>query len=210
MSIFGCASVYRLRSVVLALVVFVGLLWAAPAVVRAQESESTTVVAKPISAGLLLGFGTDLGEDFNPWGLGVGVRGGYNLERLYLGGRFVYQFGSAVDRVSAGLNSIEVSYNLWELSAEGGYDFPVDDKLTVRPSLVLGIVNLISSADAVVFGSAGYASGSDVKLLLSPGASLLYDINPDIFIGGDLRLPLVVGGGSVFGLVIYANGGLHF
>jgi hypothetical protein len=208
MSMFACA---RLRRLCMGAVVC--LIAAAPgavSVARAQPSESTTVVAKPISLGLLLGFGTDLGEDFNPWGLGIGVRGGYNLERLYLGGRFVYQFGSTVAQVSAGLNSIDVSYNLWELSAEAGYDFPVDDQLTVRPSLVLGIVSVISSTDAVVFGASGDSSGSDVKLLLSPGVSLLYDINPDIFIGGDLRLPLVVGGGSIFGLAIYANGGLHF
>lgn len=208
MSKFDCASLCGMRSG--ALLVFVCSIAAAPSLVCAQESESTTVVAKPISAGLLLGYGTDLGEDFNPWGLGIGVWGGYNLERLYLGGRFVYHFGSSVDQISAGLNTIEVSFNLWEFSAEAGYDFPVDDNLTVRPSLVLGIVNLISSTDAPVFGGSGSASASDVKLLLSPGASLLYDIDSDIFIAGDLRLPLVVGGGSIFGLVIYASGGLHF
>jgi hypothetical protein len=180
-----------------------------PSVVGAQETRSAAV-AKPISLGLLVGFGTDLGEDFNPWGFGIGVRGGYNLGRLYLGGRFVYHLGSSEDVVSAGLNTIEVSFHLWELSAEAGYDFLLQDKLTLRPSVLLGIVSLIQSTDAAVFGASASASGSDVKLLISPGLSLLYDINPDVFIGGDLRLPFVAGGGTIFGFVIYANGGLHF
>src|SRR4051794_25920697 len=47
-----------------------------PSVVGAQETRSAAV-AKPINLGLLVGFGTDLGEDFNPWGFGIGVRGGY-------------------------------------------------------------------------------------------------------------------------------------
>jgi hypothetical protein len=195
-----------MSKLVCALVLVVSSIAAAP--VCAQESAPT--LAKPFSAGLLLGFGTDLGKDFNPWGLGIGVRGGYNLDRLYLGGRFVYHLGSSAEQLSAGLNTIEVDFNLWELSAEVGYDFPVADKLTFRPSLDVGIVSLMSSTDAAVFGASASASASDVKLVLAPGASLFYDINPDIFIGGDLRLPLVVGGGSIFGFVIYANGGLHF
>lgn len=192
------------------------VVWAvlvAPVFVSAQEPVHETVTtggAKPISAGLLIGFGTDLGEDFNPWGLGVGLRGGYNLERWYFGGRFIYQFGTTVEQVSAGLNTVEVDFNLWELSAEAGYDFPLQEKLTLRPSLLLGIVSVIRSTDAAVFGGSRSASASDVKLLISPGASLFYDITPEVFIGGDVRLPFVAGGGSIFGFVIYANGGLHF
>jgi len=200
------------KFVVLAAFVACGVL-VAPSFVVAQETVHETVTtsgAKPISAGLLIGFGTDLGEDFNPWGLGIGVRGGYSLERWYFGGRFIYQFGTTAEQVSAGLNTVEIDFNLWELSAEAGYDFPLEEKLTLRPSLLLGIVSLISSTDAAVFGGSGSASASDVKLLISPGASLLYDITPDVFIGGDVRLPFVAGGGSIFGFVIYANGGLHF
>lgn len=183
-----------------------------PQLAVAQESETVAterVAAKPFSAGLLLDFGTDLGEDANPWGFGFGVRGGYSLDRMYLGVRFLYQLGTSVDVVSSGLNTIEISYNSWELSAEGGYDFLLQPKLTLRPSLLLGVVTLISGSDDVVFGGET-ASGSDPKLLISPGASILYDITPDIFAGGDLRLPLVIGGGSILGLVIYANGGIRF
>lgn len=183
-----------------------------PVCLEAQDAEpaaSSTSKAKPFSAGLLLDFGTDLGEDANPWGFGFGVRGGYSLDRMYFGIRFLYQLGSSIDVVSSGLNTIEITYNLWEFSAEGGYDFPLQPKLTLRPSLLLGVVNLISGSDDVVFGGES-VSNSDLKLLISPGASIFYDITPEIFIGGDLRLPLVIGGGSMIGLVIYANAGIRF
>lgn len=195
------------RFVVAACLCLIGV----PAFAQAQESEpvAARAPAKPFSAGLLIDFGTDLGEDFNPWGFGFGVRGGYSLDRMYFGVRFLYQLGGSIDVPSSGLNTIEISYNLWEFSAEGGYDFPLQDKLILRPSLLLGVVNLISSSDDVVFGGDS-VSGSDAKLLISPGASVLYDITPEIFIGGDLRLPLVIGGGSIVGLVLYANGGIHF
>jgi hypothetical protein len=183
-----------------------------PSVVDAQESGleiGTKGPAKPFSAGLLIDFGTDLGEDFNPWGLGLGVKGGYNLERLYLGVRFVYQLGNSVDVVTPGLSTLEFTYNLWELSLEAGYDFTLQEKFTLRPSLLLGMVSLISSADGPVFGGEA-ADTSDTKLLIAPGASLLYDLTEQIFVGGDVRLPLVIGGGSMIGLVFYVNGGLHF
>jgi hypothetical protein len=183
-----------------------------PAFAHAQESDpvvSAKGPEKPFSAGLLIDYGTDFGEDPNPWGFGFGLRGGYSLDRMYFGIRFLYQLGSSIDVVGSGLNTIEISYNLWEFSLEGGYDFPLQDKLTLRPSLLLGVANLISSSDDIVFGGEA-VSGSDLKLLISPGASILYDLTPEIFIGADLRLPLVIGGGSIVGLVLYANGGIHF
>ena len=207
MSIFVSApALRRLISAAAFACVFTAL----PGLVRAQDevtAEATTPAApdKPISAGLFLGFGTDLGEDFNPWGFGFGVRGGYNLNQIYLGARFLYHLGS-----SYGSGLTEFSTNLWELSLEGGYDLLVADRLTVRPSLGLGIINFITSTDNDALGITGSPSSSDAKLLLAPGVTLLYDVTPDIFVGGELRLPLALGGGSVVGLNIYATGGMRF
>jgi hypothetical protein len=167
------------------------------------------VAAKPISAALLIGFGTDLGKDFNPWGFGFGLRGGYNIGRIYVGGHFAYHFGSSAEFISPGLSIVEVDYNLWDLSAEAGYDFPFSDKLTVRPSLLLGVSRLGASSDSVVFGGDVAVSAGSTKLQIAPGATILYDINEDIFLGGDARIPWVVGGGSIFGFVLYATAGLH-
>lgn len=196
----------------------------APAVATGEPAASTpaipttsrpagpapAVAAKPISAALFIGFGTDLGKDFNPWGFGFGVRGGYNIGRIYVGGRFAYHFGSSAEFISPGLSTVEVNYSLWDLSAEGGYDFPFSEKLTVRPSLLLGVLRLDASSDSAVFGADVAVSAGSTKLQIAPGATLFYDINDDIFLGGDARIPWVVGGGSIFGFVLYATGGLHF
>lgn len=204
---------------VLTAAVFASVVTALPSFVQAQDGveaepvaevdatapTTATTVGKPISAALLLGFGTDLGEDANPWGFGFGVRGGYNLDNIFLGARFMYHLGS-----SYGGGLAELDFNLWEFSLEGGYDVLVADRLTVRPSFGLGIVSLIVSSDNDSLGIGGSASSSDIKLMLAPGVSLLYDITPDIFAGGELRLPIVVGGGSMVGLTIYATVGMRF
>lgn len=183
-----------------------------PAASFAQESVQpepivgTTTPAKPISAALLLGFGTDLGEDGNPYGLGLGVRGGYNLDRLYLGGVFIFHLGSSYEAPTAGFGAAEWDVNIWQFGGEVGYDFYLMDRFTLRPSVILGIAGLSSSSDTPLYGG----SFSDTKLILSLGATALYDVTPDIFVGGDLRFPLVLGGGSFLGLAIYATGGMRF
>src|SRR5688572_5655094 len=90
--------------------------------------------AKPISAGLLLGYGISLEDGPNGWGLGFGLRGGYNLDAIFLGARFVYYLGESQD-VPAGIAStIEVSFNIWELGIEGGYDIDAGGAI-IRPGL---------------------------------------------------------------------------
>jgi opacity protein-like surface antigen len=191
--------------------VIVSLLMAADA--RAQETSAPageSARPRPISAALFLGFGTALGEDANPYGFGFGVRGGYNLGPIYLGGRFVYHLGSSEEVQSAGLALVEVSFSLWEFGAEAGYDFQVMDRFIVRPSVILGVSSFITSSDAPLFGDEISSSGSDAKFLFSLGGSALYDITPMWFVGGELRLPISLGGDSVVGLVFYATGGARF
>lgn len=199
-------SRYSVAVVVLAVLVASPLMAA-----EASAQESAAVErARPISAALLLGVGFALGEDFNPWGFGFGLRGGYNLGAIYLGGRFVYHVGTSEEIQSSGLSLADVSFSLWELAAEAGYDFRVAERVLVRPSVVLGVANLITSSDAPVFGESISRSGTDAKMLLSLGATVLYDIDDMWFAGGELRLPIAVGGESVIGLAFYATGGARF
>jgi len=178
------------------------------AAASAQEPASGGV-AKPISAGLLLGAGVALGEDYNPWGFGIGARAGYNYGPIFVGGRFVFHLGTTASATSAGFNTIEIDYNLWELGVEAGYDLPLIERAIIRPGLLLGIANLIQSSEAILFGGTA-ASGSEVKLLIAPGASALYDLTPDVYLGLDVRPQIVIGGGAIVGLALYANGGLRF
>lgn len=151
---------------------------------------------KPISAGLLLGYGISLESGANAWGLGFGVGGGYTLDMgVYLGARFVYYLG-------------ESHVNVWELGIEGGYDVDMD-KLHIRPGIGLGIANVTVDIPAVLGFGGGSASSSE--FFIAPGAALLYDVSDSIFIGVDARLQVVLAsGGSMKGILLLANGGMRF
>ncbi|HEX7480382.1 MAG TPA: hypothetical protein VF331_21455, partial [Polyangiales bacterium] len=97
--------------------------------------------------------------------------------------------------------SVSVSVNIWELGVEGGYDLDVADKLVVRPELGLGLAHIGNSAP-------GAKGETDAYIAL--GGSVLYDVTPDIFIGGDLRYQhiFMTGGGNA--LIILATGGMRF
>lgn len=151
--------------------------------------------AKPISVGLLLGYGISFEDGPNPWGLGFGLRGGYNLDAIFLGARFAYYLG-------------EDDFNLWELGIEGGYDLPVGPVI-IRPGLGLGIASVSVSVDLPA--PLEDIDESETNPYIALGASVLYDINEQYFIGGDARLQFVLGDqGDGKALIILANGGMRF
>jgi hypothetical protein len=171
----------------------------APATAPAASDSSSAGPAKKISAGLLLGYGISFESGKNPWGVGLGLRGGYNIDRIFLGARFAYYLGQ--DPV-----------NLWELGVDGGYDFTVADKVTLRPTLGLGIASITVSVPSITIAgtTVGGGSSSSSKFYIAPGASCLYDISDSIFLGGEARLMLITSSPMVKGLTILVNGGMRF
>jgi hypothetical protein len=162
---------------------------------------------KPISVGLLLGYGISLEDGGNPWGLGFGVRGGYNIDAIYLGVRFVYYLGESEDIPDPfGGGSTSVSVNVWELGIEGGYDIAAGDTFTVRPSLGLGIANIGSSGSVGGFD----VSASSTEFYLAPGVSGLLDVTDSIFIGAEARFKIVLADETFKALTLLATGGMRF
>jgi len=151
--------------------------------------------AKPISVGLLLGYGISFEDGPNIWGLGFGLRGGYNIDAIFLGARFVYYLG-------------EDDVNLWELGIEGGYDIPVGPVI-IRPGLGLGLANVSISVDLPA--PLEDIDDSETNPYFALGSSVLYDIDDTFFVGGDARLQFVIGdNGDGTALIILANGGMRF
>src|SRR5262245_37391242 len=71
--------------------------------------------------------------------LGFGARGGYTLPNgVYLGGLFDYFIGESQSATLGG-TTISVSAHLWDIGAEGGFDFALTEQLMIRPFLGLGI-----------------------------------------------------------------------
>jgi hypothetical protein len=150
---------------------------------------------KPISVGLLVGYGIGFEQDIaNEFGLGFGCRGGYTFDMgIYAGAKFVYYLGGESDTRSVNIVSIGV---------EGGYELELEPFVFV-PSLELGI-GLWDKAD-----SAGIDVGSSTNFYFAPGLSILYPFDM-FFIGLDVSIPIVFKDPTVEGLSLMATGGVLF
>jgi hypothetical protein len=135
----------------------------------------TPAFAAPATSGALqfgVGFryGKELNEgDFNPWGTGLGIEGGYTLPILnvYLGGNAEYFFGAKSD-VKSSVLSGSVDGHIFQLSAEGGYDIGLGPLLVLRPKLGIGF-----ASPHVEVCTPDCDKRNDTNFLLAPGAKLL-------------------------------------
>jgi hypothetical protein len=157
---------------------------------------------KPISVKLLVGYGLDLEDGSgNPWGLGFGLGGGYNLDKIYLGARFIYYLGESNDTTIAGM-TFESSFNVWELGIEAGYDVDLGGAV-LRPGLGLGVANMSVEAGGV--------SASDSNLYVAPGVLAQFDVSDSIFLGAEARFQMVFADPDmVKALILMASGGMKF
>lgn len=121
-----------------------------------------------LQLGLGFRYGKELNDgDLNPWGTGIGLEAGFTLPVLpvYVGGNAEYFFGGTLEAPGG-----KVDANVWQLSAEGGYDFGLGDHLVLRPKLGLGLAHL--SGETCIDGF-GCTKDGDTKPLLAPGAKFI-------------------------------------
>jgi hypothetical protein len=134
------------------------------------------------------------------------VRGGYNVTpEFYLGGRFNYYLGYSVDVPGGSVDGNEMLFGI-----EGGYDVHAGDALTIRPKLGLGLAVASFSSDVSLLGASGSASDSSSGLYIEPGAVVLYDVAQDIFLGGELAIPVAMQDETIMGLTLNATVGMKF
>ncbi|HWA78631.1 MAG TPA: outer membrane beta-barrel protein, partial [Polyangiaceae bacterium] len=100
--------------------------------------------ANSLQLGLGLRYGFEMNDgDFNPWGLGLGIEGGYTLPNaVYVGGLFEYFFGDSQE-----LAGIKVKGNLWQAMAEAGYDIGLTPLFVLRPKIGAGIAGTSLSSE---------------------------------------------------------------
>jgi hypothetical protein len=99
--------------------------------------------------------------------LGLGGRGGFTLvQGVYIGGVVDYFFG-------------EANAHLFDIGAEGGFDFAIGPDMMVRPFAGLGI--------AAVRACVGDYCQSDSDTFIELGGLFNYYL-PQLFIGGELRI----------------------
>jgi hypothetical protein len=149
-----------------------------------------------VSIAPLLGYASD-GLD-----LGVGVRVGKTIaDHLWIGGTGMYHAGTSTAGVVGNVR-YESSTSAFFVGGELGYDFELGP-VVLRPYGGLGLAGLTASASSSVGPG---ASQTATKLVIWPGATLLYGVTGSrFFVGGDTRL-ITIPGGPAFAL--YAVGGL--
>jgi len=152
-------------------------LLAAPAV-----AEPATANVLQLGVGFRYGVDATSGDTLNPWAVGLGLDGGYTLpSALFLGGSFEYFFGEQVGDDTNG-----ASANLWQLSAEGGYDVGLG-AFVLRPKLGLGLANVHEKSCAPALDC---TSNDKSDLALLPGVTFIV-MPPGFNITADLRYELV-------------------
>jgi hypothetical protein len=102
-------------------------------------------VSVHLAGGIYMGDG-----DLNPYGVGLGARGGYTLHPgIYVGGLFDFFLGETDDTSVFG-QTAEASANAWLIQAEVGYDIGVSPTIVLRPKAGLGVTTIESEACATV------------------------------------------------------------
>lgn len=150
-----------------------------------------------LSAAGLVGNGFEDGVN-----LGVGARLGYELERVYLGGTFVYHFGEERSASAFGFTRT-VSVNVYYFGGELGYDLSAGP-LVARPYVGLGIGTARGCIDS--------ACDTESRAYVAPGAAVLYPVADRIFVGADARyvVPLDDDGSDFDHFALFATVGGYF
>lgn len=162
---------------------------------------------RPWSVGLAAGWALkldratgNLGTD--PYGLGAGVRGGYEFDfKLYLGVYFMWYLGSSNSGSTQRVNNSvrETHANYWQFGIDVGYDWWIAD-IIIRPSMEIGYGIAVTDATG--------RTTSVADFMIGPGLTVIYPWD-NVFIGGELRANVVTGNG-VAGLLIAAQFGFRF
>jgi hypothetical protein len=183
-----------------------------PKAVEAPKVEEKLGDGNQWELALTPGFGIKVGDadwsTIDPYGLGIGLRGGYELDwHLYLGAGFIYYLGNSKDdayiqRGGSAVGPYSIKANYMHAYLEGGYNFWFGD-LIFRPSMWLGMGFAVVDPHPQ---TNGLKTVSD--FMLAPGAGLFYTWD-DWMIGGDVRYSIVTADGAK-GLTFFGNIGLRF
>jgi opacity protein-like surface antigen len=172
---------------------------------EAQSAPTGPHTANSLQIGLGFRYGALLSDgEPNPWGTGLGLSVGYTLPvAIYVGGNFEYFFGASSDDVPG----LKVSSNIWQLSAEGGYDIGLGENFVIRPKIGLGIANAKSKIEGcgiTDYCSGDSASSSDTKPLVAPGATFML-FTRHVSLSFDARYAIVLADPSAKALIFSAG-----
>lgn len=160
------------------------------------------------SFALLLGYGFTFAESnsANIYGLGFGVRGGYDVAGvLYVGGIFNYWVGETFDVTSSDPGNEgepeQWSVNQMQLGLEAAYDIALIEEFSLRPMFGVGLG--FTATDMGI-------TRTSTNAYLSPGVTGMYNIAHDIFVSLDVCMPILFANDTTLGLTLQGTAGMRF
>lgn len=158
-------------------------------------ADPATVNSIQLGVGFRYGFELEPGE-LNPWGTGLGLDGGITLPNaVYVGGNFEYFFGESLQ-----VSDIEYSGNLWQLTAEGGYDIGLGPILVLRPKVGVGVAGVSSeTCDASLC-----TDDSSTDFVLAPGGTFIL-MPPGFSLSLDVRYDMIFAERTLNGVIVSAG-----
>jgi opacity protein-like surface antigen len=127
--------------------------------------------ASSLQLGVGFRYGAMLNDgDLNPWASGLGLDVGYTLPNaIYLGGSFEYFFGT-----SQQVLGFTATSNIWQLSAEGGYDFGIGQSFVIRPKVGVGVAGVAWKFEGCPSDDEACESINETKAAILPGTTFLF------------------------------------
>jgi hypothetical protein len=162
----------------------------------AQVEPSGPRTANSLQLGLGFRYGAMLSDgDYNPWASGLGLDVGYTLPNaIYLGSSFEYFFGTTQQ-----LLGVTIASNIWQLSAEGGYDVGIGRSFVIRPKVGVGVAGFAWTFDGCQNDEA-CDSIKETKAAILPGATFLFFASK-FSLAVDVRYEVVLTDPALKGLI---------
>jgi hypothetical protein len=160
----------------------------AAALTLSVAADASAAPLVSVSAGALAGYALKPSalpaSDVNPYGVGLGVRGGVTVLGLYGGATFLYYLGQSTSFDVGG----EKKSNAMAYGLEAGYELGLGP-VALRPYVGVGFMNIHFAV-----------TGTDIddrksRLYVAPGVTGLFTLM-GWFVGADLRYTLVTNSGE--------------
>lgn len=159
-------------------------------------ADPATVNSIQLGVGFRYGFDMEPGE-LNPWGTGLGLDAGITLPNaVYVGGNFEYFFGTTVES-----SDIDSSGNLWQLTAEGGYDIGLGPIFVLRPKVGVGVAG---TSFETCDGSGQCVDDGSTNFVLAPGGSFIL-MPPGFTLSLDVRYDVIFAERTLNGVIVSAG-----
>ena len=175
-------------------------------VAAARDLDTRDHDVRRVTLGAQFQYGIWTGDgDVNPYGPGVGIRGGFTLDPgVYLGANFDYFAGEKIPGTS-------VRVNVYDIVGEIGYDFWVHPNGILRPKLGLGLGVAKVGGCVNVAGIAGPCdSRSENGFAIAPGVQYLHFLS-DVYISLEARYQTIsLDGSDPSAIVLGAGIGIGF